>query len=158
MTGCRTRRIDVPAESLVGAASYADAFALELDEPDGHTAPEWVRQGLEGSGPLMRGLIRWVHAHVLRFALGPADEDHVLGWRVLVAEPEVVHLSAAGALFRGDIIARRTSPDSARLMTALRYERPVARPVWLLVGPLHRTLAPYLLRRAAVALAERARA
>jgi hypothetical protein len=45
--GCRTRRVDVPAEPLVPDHDYADAFELLLDRPDTHTAQEWVRQGLE---------------------------------------------------------------------------------------------------------------
>jgi len=48
------------------------------------------------------------------------------------------------------IDGRRLSASSLRLTTSLRYEHPVARVLWVVVGPLHRRLAPLLLRRAAL--------
>ena len=125
---------------------YADSFALLMSEPDDHTAEEWVRAGLEQ--PLLRRLIVLVHRHVLRFALGPADEQHILGWRIAVSEPDVVMLQTGGPLLRAVIVARRTSPTSAVASTFVFYERSGTRLLWLLVGPLHRRVAPYLLRRA----------
>jgi hypothetical protein len=146
----RTRRVDVPREPLLAERDYADAFELQHDGPDQHTAEEWVRQGLEGSPAPMRGLIRFVHAHLLRFDLSD-EPGSVLGWRVLLSEPDVVHLQAQGGLARADIVARRT-PTTAGVATSLSYRHAAAPVLWWAIGPLHRAIAPYLLRRAAVSL------
>jgi hypothetical protein len=146
--GYRTRRVAVPPEPLVGAHDYADAFALLLDRPDAHTAEEWVRQGLEGSPAPVRWLIRFVHAHVIRFELDDGP-DAVLGWRIVRSEPEVIHLQAQGPMARADIVARRTSPTSAGFSTFLSHRHSSAPALWRVIGPLHRAIAPYLLRRAA---------
>ena len=147
----RTRRVDVPPEPLVGEYDYADAFQLVLDRPDAHTAEKWVRQGLEGSPAPVRGLIRFVHARVIRFELqdGPGT---VLGWRVLQSEPDVFHLRTEGPLACADIVARRTSPTTAGFGTFLSYRHSAAPVLWRVIGPLHRAIAPYLLRRAASSL------
>ena len=147
----RTRRVDLPAEPLVGEHDYADAFELLLDRPDAHTAEEWVRQGLEGSPAPVRSLIRFVHARVIRFELqdGPGT---VLGWTVVRSERDVFHLHTEGPLLRADIVARRTSPTTAGFGTFLSYRHAAAAKMWRVIGPLHRAIAPYLLRRAASSL------
>jgi hypothetical protein len=101
----------------------------------------------------VRALIRFVHAHVIRFELS-AGPDAILGWRVALSEPDVLHLRTAGPLLRADIVARRTSPTTAALATFLQYEHAAAPVLWRVIGPLHRTIAPYLLRRAAASLTE----
>ena len=149
--GYRSRRVDVPPEPLVAEYDYADAFELLLDRPDTHTAEEWVRQGLEGSPAPVRGLIRFVHARVIRFALqdGPGT---VLGWHVVRSERDVFHLHTEGPLLRADIVARRTSPTTVGFGTFLSYRHAAAPVLWRVIGPLHRAIAPYLLRRAASSL------
>jgi hypothetical protein len=149
--GHRTRRIAVPTEPRVGEHDYADAFELVLDGPDPHTAEEWVRQGLEGSPAPVRGLIRFVHARLIRFELrdGPGT---VLGWQVVLSEPDLFHLHAEGPLLRADLVARRTSPSTVVLGTFVSYRHARAPMLWRAIGPLHRAIAPYLLRRAATSL------
>ncbi|TFV75614.1 DUF2867 domain-containing protein [Blastococcus sp. CT_GayMR20] len=125
--------------------------------PDGWTAEEWLRAGLEEAPALLRRVIVAAHRHVLGFRLAPPGvSDSVLGWRTATVRPEVIRLEAAGPLLDGVIVGRRLETRTV-LTTSLRYRRPVlARFVWLCVGPLHRRIAPYLLERAA-ALAGAAR-
>jgi hypothetical protein len=148
----RTRRIPVAPEPLVsGAYDYADSFQVELHRADAHTAEEWVRTGLEGSGAAVRGLIRLVHARVARFAL-TSEPGNVLGWRVVHAERDVVHLRTAGPLLRAEIVARRSSPTVQGFTTFLFYRHRRTALLWAVIGPLHRFIAPLLLRRAAATL------
>ena len=150
----RVSRVPVAPEPLLGGAryDYADAFEVRLDRPDTHPAEVWLRTGLEESPAAVRRLILLVHRHVARFDLGPADADHVLGWHIAQSSQDVCHLQAGGPLLRAHIVARRTSPTTSTLTTFLLYERRQMRLLWLVVGPLHRAIAPFLLRRAAAAL------
>jgi hypothetical protein len=149
------RRIAVPPEPLLpdAAYDYADAFEVTLSEPDDHPAETWVRTALEASPAALRRLIGIVHGRVIRFRLGPtSDPQHIIGWRIVTSEPDVVCIEAVGPILRAAISARRTSPRAAVLTTFLWYAHPRARLLWLVVGPLHRRVAPYLLRRAAESL------
>lgn len=152
--GYRVRRVEPPDD--VPEHDYADSFALELDEPDAHSAEQWARAALEGASPLVRGVVRLAQAHVLRLRLRPpGDPAAVLGWPVVRCTSEVVHLRAAGPLVTGDVVGRRTSPRRVVVTTSLVFERRAARVLWSVVGPLHRAVAPHLLRVAASSLADR---
>ena len=129
---------------------YADAFEVAISGRDDRTAEQWIRSGLEGAPRWMRRVIVVVHRHVLGFRLGPLDgPDHVLGWRIVTSEPDVVRLEASSDLLSGVLIGRRADASCTRLTTLLFFGRPAARLVWAVVGPLHRRIAPYLLARAA---------
>ena len=137
--------------ALAEVPDYADCFEVTLREPDGRTAEEWARAALEGMPPALRALVLLAHRRVLRLRLGPLEgTDHVLGWRVVTSQPDLVQLVAEGSLLRGVILGRRTGPTTAVIRTAVFFRaRPAARLTWVLVGPLHRRVAPYLLQRAA---------
>jgi hypothetical protein len=142
------RRQPVPSEPLVaGLPSYADSFELRLSRPDEHSAEEWIRTGLEQTQ--LRPVIVLIHRHVLRFRLGPQDDLHILGWRITNSSSDVLKLETGGPLMRAVIVARRSSPTSAMASTFVFYEHPLTVHVWRVVGPLHRRVAPYLLKRAA---------
>jgi hypothetical protein len=72
-----------------------------------------------------------------------------VGWQITTNEPDVVRLEAEGPLINGVMVARRTDENVARLTTFVAYQHPLARYVWVVVGPLHRRVAPYLMQRAA---------
>jgi hypothetical protein len=145
----RARRVAV-REPIDGRPDYADAFELRMAQPDGRSAEQWVRAGLEGAPAAVRRLILVVHRHVLRLSLGPVDAgDHVLGWRIASRADDVVRLEASGSLAEAVIVGRMDA-TAIRLTTALSYRRPaLARGVWIVIGPLHRRIAPLLLERAA---------
>jgi hypothetical protein len=143
--------VPVDERLIDGAPDYADAFAVRVDVPDGRTAEEWLRVGLEQAPVVLRWVILAAHRHVLRFRLGPrSSPQHVLGWRIAESTPEVVRLTAAGPLIDGVIVARKPGPTSLLFTTCVYYRRPSARPVWRLLRPVHRGVARYLLARAAV--------
>jgi hypothetical protein len=154
MTGVipRVRRRPVVAEPLIGSQryDYADAFEVRLESDDARSAEDVFRAGLEQAPASLRALVLIAHRHILRFELGPSSSsDHVLGWQILASEPDVVHLSAAGPLLRGVLVGRKVGPTAVVLTTFVYYRHPAARIIWAIVGPLHRRVAPYLLRRAA---------
>lgn len=150
--GFRVRRVSVPAERLLDGkrVDYADSFEVVLEQPDAHPAEQWVRVALEQ--PVLRGVIVNIHRHVLRFRLGPDDTEHVIGWRIVMSTDDVLQLATGGPVGSGIIVARRTSPTTCSATTFIHFDRPAARRIWSIVGPLHRALAPYLLGRAAQSL------
>jgi hypothetical protein len=133
---------------------YADAFEIRLRESDARTAEEFARCALEQAPRPVRWAIRFAHRHVLRLRLGPrSSPDHILGWKILTAEPEVLHLGAVSPLLgRAVLVGHRVDPSHAAIATYLFYKRPTrARALWTVIGPMHRRIAPYLLDRAAAA-------
>lgn len=150
-------RIPVAPEPWVQTGyDYADCFELRLAQPDGHTAEQWVRAALEQAAPSVRALVRFVHGRVAKFSLS-TDPRNVLGWETVSMTPDAFHIETRGPALRADIVARRTCGTTATVTTFLFYERRSTRLLWLVIGPLHRRVAPYLLRRAAAHLTRCAR-
>ena len=129
---------------------YADAFEVRTDTPDARSAEQWARSALEHAPLAVRGIVVIAHRGVLRFRLGPLhSSDHVLGWRIRESDPDMIELAADGPLMSGLIVGRRTSPTTALIETFVFFHRKPAAMIWTLVGPLHRRIAPLLLKRAA---------
>lgn len=129
---------------------YADAFEVSEALPDTRSAEEVVRAGLEGAPRWLGVLVLIAHRHVLGLELAPpGTPNHVMGWEVISAEHDEMRLRATGPVMDGVLVARRAGPTSAVLETYVSYRRPVlGRIIWTAVGPVHRAVAPYLLRRA----------
>jgi hypothetical protein len=150
----RVRARAVPVREPVpggGRYDYADAFEVGLPEPDGRTAEEWARSGLERAPAIVRRTVVGVHRRILGFPLDPTPSaTTVLGWRIRSSEPDAIVLEAASQLLRGVLVGRRPEPSRMELTTFLFYRRRrLARLIWAAVGPLHRAVAPLLLTRAA---------
>ena len=153
MNAQRACRVPVPVEEpLIGSDSYdyADAFEIELREPDARSPEQLTRCALE-QGPWPVRWTVWIGLrHVLRLKLGPrSSPDHVFGWTILTSRPEVIHLEAVSPLLRGVLVLRRPAPTVVAVTTYVRYTRAPARFLWTVVGPLHRRVARYLLEYAA---------
>lgn len=153
-TNPQARRAEVERhDPIVGDrhVDYADAFEIELADPDSRTAEEFARAALEGSPPALRDLIWFVHRYVIGFALAPrSSADHVLGWTIRTAEPDIVVLEAESRLARARLVGRRLDSTRRSITTYLFYRRPLrARALWSLIGPIHRWAAPYLLEQVA---------
>jgi hypothetical protein len=146
-------RVDVspPAGQELGTYDYADSFEVHTAQPDSRPAAAWLHAGLEGSPPALRWLIVIVHRHALRFRLGSYSGDQMLGlWRIVKLEDDDARLEADGPLITGRLVATRRDPYTARLDTYVTFNnRTAAAVVWALAGPLHRTIAPRLMARAA---------
>ncbi|MDQ3985228.1 MAG: DUF2867 domain-containing protein [Actinomycetota bacterium] len=147
-------------EPLIGSDryDYADAFEIRMPVPDPRSAEEFGRFALEDAPSPIRWTIWIAHRYLLRFRLGPrSSPDHILGWRILVSEPDVVQLEAVSPLLRGVIVGRKPEPNCSVVTTYIFYKRPVAgRVVMKIAGPIHRRIAPYLLEHAAAAATEAA--
>jgi hypothetical protein len=140
------------SEPLAGHAmhDYADRFEVPLSEDDDRTAEQVFRAGLERAPLPLRWTVLVAHRHILKFRLGPVSSPtHVLGWRIVTAEPGAIQLEASGPLMRGVLVARRAPAGTASLDTFVYYRRLSARVIWAGMSHLHRAVAPYLLERAA---------
>src|SRR5438132_634101 len=112
----RARRVPVEVDELLvgrGRYDYADAFEIRLHTPDAPSAEQFVRCALEQLPLPVRWTIRIVHRHALRLRLGPrSSPDHMLGWKILTAQPDVIHLEAVSPLLgRGVLVGRKVDPN-----------------------------------------------
>jgi hypothetical protein len=148
----RARRVPAVADSLVtrhGPPNYVDAYALEARRPLAGTAEEFARTALEDCHPSVGRAIRRVHQRVLGFRLASVDSpDHVIGWRIITNEPDVIHLEAAGPLGHAALVCRRVGAGGMNVQTFLWFDHWITRPIWVLVGPAHRGVAPRFMERA----------
>ncbi|OBE95645.1 DUF2867 domain-containing protein [Mycobacterium sp. 852002-10029_SCH5224772] len=133
------------------AANYVDVFEVPIAAGDARTAEQTFRDALGDTPGTLGKLVFWVHRHVLRLRLGPArSPGHLIGWRIVRSDPDELVLATCGPLMRGELTLRRRDDQRAVLTTRLHYRQKLAaRAVWALVGPLHRILAPQLMRRSA---------
>jgi hypothetical protein len=150
----RARRVRVAAEEqLIGSAryDYADAFEIRMSEADTRSAEQFARCALEASWPV-RLTVAIAQRKLLRLRLGPQrSPQHLAGWTIRAAEPDVIHLEAVSPLLRGVIVGRRVDPTRTVLTTYVFFTRPgFARLAWTIVAPLHRRVAAHLLEQAAV--------
>lgn len=148
------RQVSLAGASLpaqVKRADYLDGFEVSVTESDTRTPEMLAREALERSGTLIREGIRFAHKTFLLFKLGPSHSpDHVLGWRIVDSTADAVHLQADSPLMSGTLILRRTDATTGQLITALHYKRHwEAAAVWWAIGPIHRTVAPYLMNKVA---------
>ncbi|BCZ21092.1 DUF2867 domain-containing protein [Mycobacterium senriense] len=143
--------LDARAETGETAADYVDVFEVPLTAGDARTAEQAFRDGL-GDRPGAGGkLVLWIHRNVLRLHLGPVrSAGHLIGWPIVRSDPDELVLATRGPLMRGELTLRRQDGRRAVLTTRLHYRRRMAaRTVWALIGPLHRVVAPRLMRRSA---------
>ncbi len=141
--------LDSRAQTGETAADYVDVFEVPIAAGDVRTAEQSFRDGL-GDRPGVGGnLVLWIHRNVLRLRLGPSrSSGHLIGWPIVRSDPDELVLATRGPLMRGELTLRRQDGRRAVLITRLHYRRRVAaRAVWALIGPLHRMVAPRLMRR-----------
>lgn len=148
----RAHRCAVPSEEpLIGPEryDYADSFEIEVPRTDSRSPEQMFRMALT-QARWLAVLVPPVHRYVLGLRLAPkSSPDHLLGWRIVKSDPDVLELQAISPLTRAIILGRK-STERATFTTYLFYERPLAaRTIWAVVSPLHRAVAPYLLRCAA---------
>jgi hypothetical protein len=153
MTGAvpRARRIPVTADprDLDGPVDYVDGATVEVPVGDGRSPEQWFRSVFEGAPAALRAVMNvgWRFGLLLRLAprTSPA---HILGWRIVSSAPEVARVEAESVLLHSRLVLRLS--DGAVVMTSnIRFRRASGRAVWLLAGPVHRRIVPYLLGRAA---------
>ncbi len=136
--------------STVASPDYEDAFEVTRNPTDRRSAEQWARDGFERLPVTARQSLLLVHRWILGFRLGPwASPDHVLGWRIVTSEPELLHLEARSTLLSGHMVWR-LHHERLVMTTSLQYKkRRMARAVWAVLGNIHRGGAPHLLELAA---------
>jgi hypothetical protein len=137
--------------STVASSDYADAFEVTRSPTDRRSAEQWARDGFERLPVTTRRSLLLVHRWILGFRLGPwSSSNHVLGWRIVTSEPELLHLEARSTLMNGHMVWR-LHHERLVMSTFLQYEMPRTAPVvWAVIGNIHRGGAPYLLKLAAI--------
>jgi hypothetical protein len=152
MTRSHARLVAIPqairSREDVAGADRAITFELVAGDARATSAEQWARANWEGAP----AIIRWILILGWRFVLGlqlarGLSPTNVLGWRMSDERPDTVTLEARSALITAHNVV--TVQESTVLWTTLvRYERPVARPIWRLVELVHRIVLPYTLAHA----------
>lgn len=146
---------NIAAEACTGraqagetASDYTDVFEAPILDGDQRPAEQMLRDAV--SADAGGGLVLWIHRHILRFRLGPSSSpDHVIGWLIAHSDHDEIVLTTSGPLMRGELTLRRLDGRRATLTTRVHYgHRAAARTVWAMVGPVHRAIAPQLVKRA----------
>jgi hypothetical protein len=131
------------------AADYVDVFEVPIRSANSPTVEQALRDAVGQEPDALGAVVLWIHRHVLGFRLGPASSpEHIIGWSIMRSDNDQIVLAANGPLMHGELDLRRQDGRRAVLTTRLHYRHKfAARAVWLLVGPLHRAIAPRLLQR-----------
>jgi Protein of unknown function (DUF2867) len=147
------RRIEVPAQAralcTLERIDYEDAFVVEVDAVEIHTAEQWARAILDDAPPLLRAALRsgW---SAIGLRLGPTRGDgFVLGWEVRRSDPEFVLLGACSHLgLPAELLVMRLG-EELLFDTFVRHDGVLARAVWAGTEPLHKPIVRYVLGTAA---------
>jgi Protein of unknown function (DUF2867) len=133
------------------AADYADVFEVPIQPTDSRTAEQAFRDALGQTPGALGAAVVWIHRHILGFHLGPfSSPEHVIGWSIMRSDADEIVLAANGPLMHGQLDMQRQDGRRAVLTTRLHYRHKfTGRMVWAIVGPLHRTIAPQLMKRTA---------
>jgi hypothetical protein len=140
-------RIPVPPEvfalELLDRVDYSDAF--EARTGCRRSPGDWGELIIESASPALTAFVRAVHRHVGRMRLAERGEpDHPLGWTILDQTQQHLVLGVDGGIVTPRLVIA-TDADRVLAVTLLRYEAPVARPLWWLIAPIHRAVARHLL-------------
>jgi len=112
------------------------------------SAEQWALAVWEGAPRIVRWFLRFGWRFFLGLRLGPpGSPTHVLGWRIVDDCRDMVTLQAPSVLIAGHNVVI-VQESSVLWTTLVRYERPIARPIWRLIELVHRIVLPYTLTRA----------
>ena len=152
MTRSHAHLVEVPEtirsrEDLAGA-DRAITYELAADDARSMSAEQWARANWEDAPTIIRWFLTLGWRFVLGLRLAPGrSPTNVLGWRITDDHPDTLTLQARSALITGHNVV--VVQESTLLWTTLvRYEQPIARPIWRLVELVHRIVLPYTLTHA----------
>jgi hypothetical protein len=127
-------------------ADYTDTYTAGVPDVSSRTPQDWARRVLEGASLPMRVFLRLGWRYGLGFPL--TRTNSVLGWPVVAESTGSVSLEQQSWLF-GVVLLMCTGDGELTWTTSVTYRSRLSRPVWSVVGPIHRRFAPRALRRAA---------
>lgn len=152
MTRSHLEVVGVPeairSRKYVAGADRAITYALAAADARSMSAEQWARATWEGAPTIVRCflMLGWRFMLGLGLASGRSPTN-VLGWHIIDDRPDTMTLQARSALITGHNVV--IVEESTVLWTTLvRYEQPVARPIWSLVELVHRIVLPYTLAHA----------
>lgn len=130
------------------AVGYVDSLVLPAAGAADRPAIEWARGIFEAAPAALRaGLTPGWRALGLHLASRHAP-DHVLGWPIVVDQPQEVVLGASSRLGVDTRLSIAVDDRVLRFDTAIRFVGAAARPVWTAVAPTHRLLVARLVQNA----------
>lgn len=148
------RRIEVREQTRavgpLSEADYAASWEVSIPNGDSRSPEQWARSTFEDAPRALRGFIvaGWIAG--LGLQLGPRpSRDHVLGWKIVTATRDHIHLSVESVLLGTAHLVVQADGSRVLLTSVVRYEKRGARAIWSAVQPLHHRVIPYLLGHAA---------
>lgn len=125
---------------------YEEMFVAPAPDATRWTAERWARAAIEDAPATRRyGPYVW---RALRMRMGPRpSSDHVNGWKIAAGADDWIRLETA-SFFAAIHVIVRVEADEVHEAMFIRYDHPVARPIWALVGPFHRRAMPAILHHA----------
>jgi hypothetical protein len=153
-TVVQRREIPDQIRSLSGFnhPDYGDAFTITATESPRVSAQRWAHVGVDdaaGAG----GQLLW--KRILGLRLLPRNAPgQIGGWKVGADGANWVRLEAASWFLAAHLVFY-VDGDQLSFGTFIRYDRPIARPVWAALSHIHRRVTPGFLRRAASNLASK---
>lgn len=135
--------------STLSGHDYIDAFRLDVSAADRWTAESWARAMFEDDRPVAaRAVTRGLLGAMLSRT---APQGRVGGFTVVHASSATLRGEAHSTLTT-DQVTVHVGADEVTLVTAVRFHRAVAGPMWATLSHLHRRFAPQILRYAAAQL------
>lgn len=131
-------------------ADYCDSFAVGRASSDPRSAEDWFRAAFEQSPAVFRNGLPVLWRSALGLQMGPRPSpDHVLGWQRVSAEPTLAVYGTRSPIAEANLVMRLEA-NRAVLSTFVHYTRPaIVKAIFVVAGPIHRAIIPYLLDRAA---------
>lgn len=147
------RRVEVSEQTTVldpvAKFDYSAAWEVLVSGTDARPAEHWARATFEGAPRVLRTLIVAGWTAGLGLRLGPRPSpDHVLGWRIVTAAPDLIILRVQSVVVGTAHLVLRVAGPQVVLASFVHYEKRPARVVWSIVAPLHERIVPYLLGHA----------
>jgi hypothetical protein len=130
------------------SVDYHDQFEGQIPGADARTAEQWLRTALEDTPRPLRWCLMLGWRRVLGLHLEHlSSPDYILGWQITAREPKAVRVEAHSGFLHAQLIVQLVN-STVVWNTLVSYTNPMARPLWAVVGLIHRSMVPYLLRRA----------
>ena len=124
---------------------YVDVFTATIPDASERSPERWARRVLEET-PLGRSApLLW---RGLGLRLGPRPSpDYVQGWKVAARGEDWIRIETASWFASAEAVVR-AAESLLSIALFVRYDRPIARVIWVPVSVLHRRAMPVLLGQA----------
>ena len=133
--------------SGLSRVGYTDAFRVETARR--FSPVELARNVFEQPHPPLPATLHFLWSKIVRLDLtSRADRTRVLGWKVLTPSSDAVVLASDAPGMHVRLIGV-VEPAAVSWTTTIEYQKWYGRALFTVLGPVRRTLAGYLLARAA---------